>query len=80
MYVDLDGERGDIAPEAGTRGFTLCQIPVVHHRRGQAGIVMSRDSQEYRVESLPLGTEESTAVFRRTGQILRLDVVLGLAD
>ena len=36
VYVGLDGENQSLALEAGTMGFTLCQVPVVLHRGGTA--------------------------------------------
>ncbi|WP_291380017.1 hypothetical protein [Demequina sp.] len=79
-YVRLDGELEDVALETGTMGFTLCQVPVVLHRDGQEGIVVTRGVQEDRIDGLGLGRGDSAAIFGRTGQISRLDVFLGLAD
>ncbi len=80
-YVRLDGEFEEVALEAGTMGFTLCQVPVVLHRDGTASIVVTRgDAQGDRVEGLSLDGADSAAIFERTGRISRLDVSLGLAD
>jgi hypothetical protein len=79
-YVGLDGELKDVALEAGTMGFTLCQVPVVLHRGGTVGIVVTRGDRQDRVDGLSLDQVRSAAVFARTGRISRLDVSLGLAD
>ena len=79
-YVGLDGELEDVALEAGTMGFTLCQVPVVLHRGGTAGIVVTRGDETDRVEGLGLDQTQSAEIFQRTGRISRLDVSLGLAD
>ena len=79
-YVDLDGEVHTLALETGAMGFTLCQVPVVLHRGGAAGIVVSREDVEDHVRGLALDGPDSAAVFQRTGHISRLDVHLGLAD
>jgi len=79
-YVGLDGELDDVVLEAGTMGFTLCQIPVVLHRGGAAGIVVTRDGGAGGTEGLSLDLADSSAIFDRTGRITRLDVSLGLAD
>ncbi len=79
-YVGLDGEFEDVALEAGTMGFTLCQVPVVLHSGGTAGIVVTRGDETDRVEGLGLDQTQSAEIFQRTGRISRLDVSLGLAD
>ncbi|WP_430868895.1 hypothetical protein [Demequina aurantiaca] len=78
-YVGLDGEFADVALQAGTMGFTLCQVPVVLHRDGTAGIVVTRGDEQNRVEGLGLDLTDSAEMFQRTGSISRLDVFLGLA-
>jgi hypothetical protein len=79
-YVGVDGELHTLALEAGTMGFTLCQVPVVLHRGGAEGIAVARGDETDQVDGLSLGRADSAAVFDRTGLISRLDVSLGLAD
>lgn len=79
-YVGLDGELEDVALEAGTMGFTMCQVPVVLHRGGTAGIVVTRGDEQDRMEGLGLDKARSAEIFERAGGISRLDVSLGLAD
>ena len=79
-YVGLDGELQDVALDAGTMGFTLCQVPVVLHRGGTAGIVLTRGDETDRVDGLRLDQAHSEAIFHRTGRVSRLDVSLGLAE
>lgn len=79
-YVGLDGEFHGLELDAGTMGFTLCQVPVVLHRDGPAGIVVSREDVKDHVHGLDLGVAESEAIFQRVGRISRLEVHLGLAD
>jgi len=79
-HVGLDGELDTLALDAGTMGFTLCQVPVVLHRGGTPGIVLTRNGAPERIEGLRLGREDSSAIFDRMGLISRVDVSLGLAD
>ncbi|NYI41069.1 hypothetical protein [Demequina lutea] len=79
-YVGLDGENRTVALEAGTMGFTLCQVPVVLHRGGAAGILVTLGDDTNSVDGLSLDRADSAAIFDRTGLISRLDVSLGLAD
>jgi hypothetical protein len=79
-YIGLDGELHTIALEAGTMGFTLCQVPVVLPRGGTAGIEVTRGADAGRGDGLSLTRADSAAIFDRTGLISRLDVSLGLAD
>jgi len=79
-FIGLDGEPASLELGAGTMGFTLCQVPVVLHRDGPPGIVVTRDGVGRGVEGLSLDLADSSAIFDRTGRISRLDVSLGLAD
>ncbi len=79
-YVGLDGELRDVGIEAGTMGFTVCQVPVVLHRGGAVGIMVTRGEEQDRVRGLSLDGADSAAIFERTSVVSRLDVFLGLAD
>lgn len=79
-YVALTGELHSLGLDAGTMGFTLCQVPVVLRRSGQVGITITRSDGAERIDGLTLERADSEAIFRRTGEVSRLDVTLGLAD
>jgi hypothetical protein len=79
-FVGVDGELADVPLEAGTMGFTVCQVPVVLHRGGTVGIVVTRGDGQHRVEGLSLDAADSARIFDRIGAVSRLDVFLGLAD
>ena len=49
-YIGLDGESQGLALEEGTMGFTLCQVPVVLHRGGPVGIVVTRSHETAHVD------------------------------
>ncbi len=78
--IGLDGLPQSLALDAGTMGFTLCQVPVVLHKAGPAGVRVTRGGQAEVIEGLTLGSADSSAIFDRTGVISRIDVSLGLAD
>lgn len=78
--IGLDGCQHVTALDAGSMGFTLCQVPVVLHRGGPAGILVTRGAGTETIHGLELSAADSSAIFDRTGQISRLDVSLGLAD
>ncbi len=77
-YLGLDGQFHRLELDAGTMGFTLCQVPVVLHRGASASIVVTRADAAQRMEGLGLDQTDSAEIFGRTGRIARLDVSLGL--
>lgn len=79
-YIGLDGKPTRLELDEGTMGFTLCQVPVVLHRAGDPGIVVTREGSTDKIDGLGLGRADSAAIFDRKGRIVRLDVSLGLAD
>ncbi|MCB2413308.1 hypothetical protein LGT39_10680 [Demequina sp. TTPB684] len=79
-YVAASGDVTTLSLDAGTMGFTLCQVPVVLRRTGPQGIVVTKEDGSTRVDGLRLNASDAAAIFERTGEISRLDVSLGLAD
>ncbi len=78
-HVDLAGQPRMLALEAGTFAFTFCQVPVVVHRAGPAGLRITRqDSASSARPELALDASTSRLIFSRSGEIHRLDVFLGL--
>jgi hypothetical protein len=78
-YYDSEGQERSIELPEGTFAFTTCQVPVVLHREGPARIELTRADGSHDVsEGLDLDLQDSTAIFERTGDIVRLDVFHGL--
>jgi hypothetical protein len=76
---DVTGKPLAIAAAAGTVAFTVCQVPVVIHGAGPAGVfITDREGAVHRHDSLALDPATSAAIFARTGAITRLDVHLDL--
>jgi hypothetical protein len=78
-HFDVEGRLQSLALTAGTLAFTLCQVPVVLHREGEACIrVAHHDGQEAFIHGLALSVATSREIFQRSGAIRRLEVFLGL--
>ncbi|MEJ2539895.1 MAG: hypothetical protein P8188_08000 [Gemmatimonadota bacterium] len=76
-YQDVRGEAQVISLEAGTLGFTHCQVPVVYRRAADPGIVLHlAEGERRRVSGLSLDAATSAEIFRRSGAIVRVDVSL----
>lgn len=83
-YVDVAGKREQLDLPAGTLCFTYCQVPVVYTREGATGTthVVFRDGEERVFTTGELDGETSLALFRRSGDIAQIRVVVspGVAD
>ena len=80
-HVAADGSETVLELGPGTLGFTLCQVPIVLHRAGNPRVEVARaGATAPEVVGLVLDTQTSAAIFERSGQVLRLDVFLGMAD
>ena len=78
-YIALGGVPATLELEPGTLAFTFCQVPVVVHRAGPAGLVVTgRDGATRTVAGLRLDPAASRALFERTGAVQGLEVRLGL--
>jgi hypothetical protein len=78
-FFDVDGELRALELAAGTMAFTICQVPVVTHCAGPAGLsVTGADGAVHRCEGLSLDAPTSAGIFERTGLVRRLDVFLAL--
>ena len=90
-HVAPDASDRVLELEAGTLGFTLCQVPVVLHRAGDPRVEVTRvevtsveatraEAPAPEVTGLVLDEETSAAIFDRSGRVSRLDVFLGMAE
>jgi hypothetical protein len=79
-FYDPEGRKRSVELGIGTLAFTICQVPVVEHRRGPARIEITRmDGVRTSVQGLVLDLQTSSAIFRRTGDVGRLDVFFDLS-
>jgi hypothetical protein len=78
-YHDVTQQVRDIALPAGSLAFTFCQVPVVYRRvdrPGASATVVAHLADGSRVEGVDgaLDALLSARLFRRTGDVVRLDV------
>jgi hypothetical protein len=79
--LDLDGSPSSIALDAGTLGFTYCQVPIVLHAGESPRIVVTRrNGALLELEGAELPADVSADIFARTGAVARLDVWLDMRD
>lgn len=80
-WVDVRGRKRDIPLQPGMLAFTFCQTPVVCRMSEKERIRLTKaDGSQQTVEGLRLSAEISQAIFNRTGEVVRLDVFMGLGD
>jgi hypothetical protein len=74
-YVNLKGEPQQLALPAGSLAFTYCQVPVVYHLSQEDALTVHRHEGAPIQRAQPtLDLATSQALFRRTGELLRLEV------
>ncbi|GAB4418707.1 MAG: hypothetical protein OHK0039_30420 [Bacteroidia bacterium] len=74
-YVGLGGAEQQLTLLAGSLAFTYCQVPVVYHLAETAALtVHRRDGSQHLHPEPALDVAESQSLFRRTGDLLRIEV------
>ena len=77
-YLDTGGNWLDITIPAHSLAFTWCQVPIVYKTDELAEprmIVMLNDGSEHVIAGSELTPELSTALFERSGQISRIELM-----
>jgi len=78
-YVDIDRIKRTITLTKGMLAFTLCQVPVVYHRSRERGLrVTWRGGEQHDQGDTVLDATISSKIFRRNGEVARLDVFVKL--
>jgi len=78
-YLDVSGDWQEISIPSNGLAFTWCQIPVIYELRDDASptLTITDDAGDKRTQSqLELATEDSKALFKRTGQIREITLTL----
>ena len=76
-YVDVHGRQQSIRLEPKMLCFTYCQVPVVYSIGNTRGIIVARkDGNSEQTKSLKIDEDTSTEIFKRTGEIVKLEVTL----
>ncbi len=74
-FINVHGQQEEIDLEAGSLGFTCCQVPVVYKMSEKSSLtVIDRQDEATEVESLSLDQVTSRKIFRRTGEVIRMIV------
>ena len=77
LYVDVNGERREVELQAGTLFFTVCQVPVTYVLSDSESMVVRKsDGSEQVLDSLQLDPEYSDRIFRRTGEVVKITVMV----
>ncbi|HDQ44137.1 MAG TPA: hypothetical protein ENN17_01395 [bacterium] len=74
VFYDVRGRRQTLPLEACTLAFTYCRIPVVIHRTGRPEIRVTTVREAQVHPGLMLDAQTSDLIFRRSGDVVRLDV------
>lgn len=74
-WYDLNGNLMSLQLNVGMLAFTYCQIPFVFHL-SEKPILKTRGKHAEERPELALSSEESAALFGRTGNLTRVDVYL----
>jgi hypothetical protein len=76
-YYDLEGQPQTLALEEQTLAFTYCQVPIVYRIADQPQLTLRlADGTVRNLDGLVMDKASSSNVFRRTGTIVRVDVLL----
>jgi hypothetical protein len=72
-YIDVGGAEKTLPLVAGTLAFTYCQVPIVLKRSQAPRLRITKASDVTEAQGATLSTEDSRAVFERTGDILKIE-------
>ena len=74
-YFDLKGKPQQITLKPGQLGFTFCQVPVIYSASVEDKISISHhDGKLNFITGHNIGDEISTKIFKRSGEIARIEV------
>jgi len=77
IFLDVHGQKIRLSLEAGSLGFTYCQLPVIYHLSEEPKMVLHhRDGTVKPFPGLALDRASSRCIFERNGSWVRLDVWL----
>ena len=76
-YVDVSLEQKKIAMDAGTIGFTYCQVPVIYIASDTHKLEVNfADGSTTESNTLTLDAATSTQIFERTGEVSQITIYL----
>jgi hypothetical protein len=68
------GIEQELALEAGSLAFTVCQVPVVYKRAAQSSIKVVRQDSVEDFDGQALDVATSTEIFQRRQSLVRIEV------
>ena len=78
-YYTIEGIEKSIDLEIGTLAFTFCQVPIIYHISHDNTICVTKNNGiTMEIQSLSLDEALSTSIFKRVGEISRIDVHMKL--
>jgi hypothetical protein len=76
-FYDVHGAKERIKLQAGSLGFTYCQVPVIYRLAGEESVRISfADGPQKRTDELRIGGDVSREIFDRSGKVKRVVVSL----
>ncbi|MDD5571864.1 MAG: hypothetical protein PHD97_12010 [Bacteroidales bacterium] len=77
IYFDVTGNKKKISMEAGTLGFTYCQIPIKYVLSNEKKIrIFKKDGSAGKISGHTIDENTSRLIFAKTGNILKIEVWL----
>jgi hypothetical protein len=73
-YLNVEGEGEELALEAGSLAFTVCQVPVVYVKSDVAAMVVRTKEGDVKLAGTELDPHWSSKLFQRTGEIKSIEV------
>lgn len=74
-YITLKGEEQQVELSADSLAYTYCQVPVIYHLSEQQALTVHlQDGTQLKSAELSLDKATSQSLFRRTGEILQIEV------
>nr|HQU73071.1 hypothetical protein [Calditrichia bacterium] len=76
-YYDVHNKSQTLTLGPGSLAFTICQVPVVYQSAGENAVMVHlADGRELRMKGLTVDSALSQDIFRRTGNITKVRVLL----
>ncbi len=76
VYVNVEGNQGEIQLQEGSLCFTYCQVPIVFQLAETEGLEVSSNNGQATFGTLGLDVSTSQKVFKRTGEVSKIIVHL----
>jgi hypothetical protein len=76
-YISLDNKISFIELEKNSLGFTCCQVPIIYKLGSKNCLkIFKNDNKVLEYQSLDINTSLSNKIFKRTGEIVKIELEL----